>query len=194
MFEDENGDEQERYTPLPDDEWYLTDDAGNVVLEGRDCIEAHTGTLNDDVDYWEVLPLRECSAEECRILLRDDCPHGKFLYQERDRLDIITWSFSLEDCEFVKKMAGKEAYAKYERECRCIDEDEDEEELSVGELVCRKRIQLGMTQHELAVAVGVSQQVVSRIELGTQNPTLKTLQAVAEALGCHVTIADDTDE
>ncbi|MCR5322531.1 MAG: helix-turn-helix transcriptional regulator [Lachnospiraceae bacterium] len=39
-----------------------------------------------------------------------------------------------------------------------------------------------MTQEELAKATGISQADISRLERGTGNPSIKTLQRVARAL------------
>ena len=50
------------------------------------------------------------------------------------------------------------------------------------------RKELGLTQKELGEIVGVSRQVITRIESGTQNVTLETLQKVAVALDYDFTI------
>jgi ribosome-binding protein aMBF1 (putative translation factor) len=43
----------------------------------------------------------------------------------------------------------------------------------------------GLTQSELAKRIGVSQQQIARLEHPDYNPTLETLEKVAEALGIH---------
>lgn len=43
----------------------------------------------------------------------------------------------------------------------------------------------GLTQAELAKRIGVSQQQIARLEHPDYNPTLETLEKVAEALGVH---------
>lgn len=48
----------------------------------------------------------------------------------------------------------------------------------------------GMTQAELAAAVGVPQNNVSRWESGTVNPGVETLRKLAEVFGCRM---DDID-
>ena len=44
------------------------------------------------------------------------------------------------------------------------------------------RKERGMTQKELAEVTGISQADISRLERGTGNPSIKTLQRVAQAL------------
>jgi DNA-binding XRE family transcriptional regulator len=48
------------------------------------------------------------------------------------------------------------------------------------------RYKAGMSQHDLAVKLGVSQSTLARIEAGRGNPTLKTLQKIAMALNAEV--------
>lgn len=47
----------------------------------------------------------------------------------------------------------------------------------------------GLTQAQLAKRIGVSQQQIARLEHPDYNPTLETLQKVAEALGVHARFA-----
>ncbi len=47
----------------------------------------------------------------------------------------------------------------------------------------RLRKEAGMTQAQLAERADISQQVVSGLEAGERNPTLVTLEALADALG-----------
>jgi len=46
-----------------------------------------------------------------------------------------------------------------------------------------------MTQQQLAAASGIRQSEISRIESGHGNPTLKTIGALARALGTELRIA-----
>jgi transcriptional regulator with XRE-family HTH domain len=48
------------------------------------------------------------------------------------------------------------------------------------------RIKRRMSQKDLASAVGTSHSRISDIERGTGNPTLKTIEAIAAALGTSV--------
>lgn len=54
-------------------------------------------------------------------------------------------------------------------------------------VACR-RIELGLTQAELAQRIGAKQPGISRLESGTQNTTLGMLQRVADALGCRLDV------
>ena len=47
---------------------------------------------------------------------------------------------------------------------------------------------LGLTQKELAAIIGVTRQVITRIESGTQNVTIETVQKIAWALNYDFTI------
>ena len=57
-----------------------------------------------------------------------------------------------------------------------------------GQLIARRR-ELRMTQQQLAAASGIRQSEISRIESGYGNPTLKTIGALARALGAELRIA-----
>lgn len=50
------------------------------------------------------------------------------------------------------------------------------------------RIEKGLTQKDLAQLTGISQADISRIENGDANPTLDTIQRLAVALGCTLSI------
>lgn len=45
------------------------------------------------------------------------------------------------------------------------------------------RVQLDLTQKDLAQAVGVSRQTINAIEQGEYNPTIKLCRAICRALG-----------
>ena len=55
---------------LPDEQWQLLDCGGNVLMEGRDEIEAETGSIDYDDYYgkWIVKHLSECNKEEDEAL------------------------------------------------------------------------------------------------------------------------------
>lgn len=53
-----------------------------------------------------------------------------------------------------------------------------------------KRKSLGLSQQELAEAVGLKQQSYQRIESGSSSPTLNTLQPILQALGLSISIVD----
>ena len=64
---------------------------------------------------------------------------------------------------------------------------EDHYRLASDLIGCRLALQ--MTQQQLATASGIRQSEISRIESGHANPTLKTMSALARALGAEVHIA-----
>ncbi|MFE2738199.1 helix-turn-helix domain-containing protein [Streptomyces sp. NPDC059349] len=67
--------------------------------------------------------------------------------------------------------------------------------MTPGEQVRAWRRRRGLTQAELAAAAGTQQASVSRIEKGTDVPTLPLLERIAEAMRCNVTITlTDRDE
>lgn len=53
----------------------------------------------------------------------------------------------------------------------------------VGRNVRRARIELGITQEELADRANSSQFYISSLEAGRRNPTIETVHAIAVALG-----------
>lgn len=58
----------------------------------------------------------------------------------------------------------------------------------VGEKIKNLRKQAGLTQGDLAQKLGVSQQVISRVESGRDNVSLLTIKQVVGALGHKVTV------
>ena len=50
------------------------------------------------------------------------------------------------------------------------------------------RTQAGMTQEQLAKASGLNQRVISRIQTGNANPTLRTIGKLARGFGKKVEI------
>ena len=62
---------------MADEDWTLTDCSGNVLLEGRDEIEAMTGTLEIDGDYdtWYVQRLADCDEDELELIYEDGHHH-----------------------------------------------------------------------------------------------------------------------
>lgn len=57
---------------------------------------------------------------------------------------------------------------------------------TVGDLIARQRNSLGLTQLELAQAVGLSRPQVANIEGGRSDPQVSQLRRYAEALKCQV--------
>lgn len=63
---------------------------------------------------------------------------------------------------------------------------ESELEYQVARNIINKRKELGLTQQELATRINKQQSVISRIESGDCNVTLKTLSEIALALKTNV--------
>jgi|SRR5215204_1114196 len=59
----------------------------------------------------------------------------------------------------------------------------------LGMFVLEKRMELGLSQRELAELVGTSQNRIYLIENGETNPTLDTLQHLADVLGFPLVIS-----
>ncbi len=57
-----------------------------------------------------------------------------------------------------------------------------EPEFTVKQAIIDARKNRGMTQKELSEATGISQADISRLENGSGNPSIKTLQRIAKAL------------
>ncbi|OGH56665.1 MAG: hypothetical protein A3G34_05105 [Candidatus Lindowbacteria bacterium RIFCSPLOWO2_12_FULL_62_27] len=67
--------------------------------------------------------------------------------------------------------------------------DEERRALALAIKISKLRERRGLTQKELAKAMGTSQQAVSRIESGEyEGFTLKTLEKIAEATGARLKI------
>lgn len=60
--------------------------------------------------------------------------------------------------------------------------EKEREALRIGMEVTRRRRALGLTQAQLACEVGTSEAVISRLESGDANATVRTLRRIAVAL------------
>lgn len=63
-----------------------------------------------------------------------------------------------------------------------------EPEFTLMQALIDARKERGITQQDLAEATGISQADISRLERGTGNPSIKTLQRVAHALNMALKI------
>lgn len=63
-----------------------------------------------------------------------------------------------------------------------------EPEYQIIRAIISAREETGMTQKELAEKTGIAQGDISRLENGYSNPSLKTLQRIAEGLGKSLVI------
>lgn len=58
--------------------------------------------------------------------------------------------------------------------------------MNVGEKIKSLRMQVGLSQEELAIKSGISRVTISKLENGTQDITTnKTLAMLGKALGCE---------
>lgn len=58
--------------------------------------------------------------------------------------------------------------------------------MSVGENIRAKRLNLGLTQEELARAIGIGRSMVAQIERGSKIPNLMLGRDIAAVLGCSM--------
>lgn len=72
---------------------------------------------------------------------------------------------------------------------------ESELEYNISRNIIKKRVERGWSQTELADRMATTQSVISRIESGDSNMTIKTLASVANALGIGVSeLVEITEE
>jgi predicted transcriptional regulator len=79
--------------------------------------------------------------------------------------------------QLLKKPVVKKAY------------DDLKVEYVLIEMIIEKRLEQGLTQSELAKKIGTRQPVISRLERGTYNPSIKFLHRVADALEADLKIS-----
>lgn len=60
--------------------------------------------------------------------------------------------------------------------------------MGVGQIVRKARIACDLTQGRLAETAGMAQSIVSAIENGARNPTIRTLKRLARALGLRLVV------
>ncbi len=58
--------------------------------------------------------------------------------------------------------------------------------IETGRLIRYYREQAGMSQQDLADRIGATQPAISRLEAGGVSPGMRTMERIAEALGCVV--------
>jgi len=66
--------------------------------------------------------------------------------------------------------------------------DDLEPEFAVIRAIIEKRIKDGLTQKQLAKKIGIKQPIISRLESGTYNPSLKFLKKIAKALDAKLVV------
>ena len=58
----------------------------------------------------------------------------------------------------------------------------------IADKVAERRVQMGMSQRELAVRCGTTQSAIARLERGGRPPRIDTLLRIAEALDCELLV------
>ena len=76
-----------------------------------------------------------------------------------------------------EQLADPQVAQLYEQECRRLD---------AAVAVSRAREQAHLTQEQLAERSGLSRNTIIRIERGNTNPSMKTLDRIARAMGKQV--------
>ena len=79
--------------------------------------------------------------------------------------------------QLLKNKATKKAY------------DDLGPEFALVEMVIARRLKQGLTQQGLARKIGTKQPVISRLERGAYNPSLKFLRRVATALDAKLKVS-----
>lgn len=74
----------------------------------------------------------------------------------------------------------------YEEDPRC---NTAEEHWDAAQALINARRRSGLTQQALAERSGIRQSVISRLERGNGNPSVKTLQRLAEGMGMKLELA-----
>jgi ribosome-binding protein aMBF1 (putative translation factor) len=83
--------------------------------------------------------------------------------------------------DFKKKLLKNEAIQKAYKQLG--------PEFSLVEMIIDQRLKQGITQQQLAKKIGSKQPVISRLEQGTYNPSVKFLKRVAAALNAELVIS-----
>ncbi len=63
---------------------------------------------------------------------------------------------------------------------------DDIDNVLIGFRIKEKRLELGLTQEELAKKIGIDQSDLSKIEKGTANPTIKMIKRIADSLNSKI--------
>lgn len=66
--------------------------------------------------------------------------------------------------------------------------EETELEFQISRAVIKLRVDMDLTQKQLAQRVGVPQSVIARLESGRHLPSLRSLKQIAKKLGLHVVL------
>ena len=66
--------------------------------------------------------------------------------------------------------------------------DDEEAEFQLRLAIIDARAETGMTQAQLAEKTGINQRMISRIQTGNANPTLRTIDRIARGFGKQLQI------
>lgn len=58
----------------------------------------------------------------------------------------------------------------------------------IADKVAERRLEVGLSQRELAELCGTTQSAIARLERGGRPPRIDTLLRIAEALGCELVV------
>lgn len=75
-----------------------------------------------------------------------------------------------------------------------MDSIKSEQSKRIGERIAKARKDKNLSQVELGRLCGMADSAIGRIELGKTNPTTRTLQRIAGALGCDVSLFYGSEE
>lgn len=64
-----------------------------------------------------------------------------------------------------------------------------EPEFAIKQAIIESRVLSGLTQQELSARTGITQSDISKLERGTANPSLRTLQRLARGMGMQLQLS-----
>lgn len=95
--------------------------------------------------------------------------------------DDIPKFFSVRQVQYIAQMVvcyNKFVYIYIKREIYCT--------MKYGDLIKERRALLGLTQQDLSDYTGLSIRIIKSVEAQNGNPTLSTLEKIADVLGLEV--------
>lgn len=153
ISEDDNG------KVLPDSEWQLVDDGGNVILLGREQIESSTGVLDWDGQYDTdvVMSLSERSDDEYQIII-DAFNDGEYVEEE-----VIDYACSAIDMLRMKPIGVLDAGCTFEGDKMTIHTQDGDR------IVCRNDFANEDEARELVSDMGFINESVDEIAFRMEN-------------------------
>lgn len=100
---------------------------------------------------------------------------------ERLFLYMVKYGFALKKVHYIAQMLvvlEKNIYFCVESEIYCT--------MKYGELIKERRAVLGLTQQDLSDYTGLSLRIIKSVESEKGNPSLKTLEKIADVLGLEI--------